>query len=146
MQSGLGVLFPWFRNCVRCLKAGRGWVAAVIFATSIIACDASGREAQLVGSWQLSAGMGTITISYSDDHTFVMTDTTGFSGGLSSATGNWRVDGNHLITTDKTSTPNKNDIGKESEAEIVKIDNSVLILKERDKSGKEQMVTFTKAK
>lgn len=137
MQGGWWALLPQRICGVRFLRSMCCWVI-VFLATAIIliGCKASGRDAQLLGSWELDAGVGKVIVVYSDDHTYVMTGT----GARSlSMTGNWRIDGNRLITTIKTSTLDETDVGKQESNEIMRLDDTILIIKDHDKDGKEEM-------
>ena len=110
---------------------------------ALAGCGPYGQESKLVGSWQINVGLGTGTLTYSKDHTSVTT-ITGLVGG--SSTGEWHIDGNKLIETTRTSTIDKSSIGKQESSEIIKLDESVLIVKAKDRTGTEQVITLTRIK
>jgi hypothetical protein len=121
---------------IKCLP----YISMVLFfilSGVLVGCDFIGGN-KIVGTWQASGFMSTITVTYSKDHTYLMTITSLRS---SSQTGSWSINGNRLSTTTMTSTFNPADVGKQSTEEIVNLTDSVLTLKSNG-----NVVTLTRVK
>lgn len=106
-------------------------------------CGSSGNTAKLIGSWKLDAGLATVTVTYSKDHTYVAT-MAGLAGG--SETGEWKISGDRLIQKAKSSTIDAENVGKEDASTIVKLDDSVLIFTSRNKKGHEETMTLQRVR
>jgi hypothetical protein len=87
--------------------------------------------------------VATITVTYSKDHTYVTT-----MGGLASGseTGEWNVDGDRLTDKPRSSTIDADGVGKESVHTIVKLDDSVLIVRSRNNKGEEETSTLQRVR
>lgn len=123
-------------------KFGLG-IATITLASSLFGCNSFGQNSKLLGSWKLDyGGFGSGVWTYSSDNTFILT------AGGESLRGKWKLEGNKLITTAINSTHSKdsNILGKEDTSEVIKLDDSVLILKAKDESGREQVYTLTKVR
>ena len=106
-------------------------------------CGPSGNAAKLIGSWKLDGGVATIMVTYSKDHTYVAT-MAGLANG--SETGEWNLDGDRLMQKAKSSTIDASDVGKENPSTIVKLDDSVLIFRSRNKKGVEETMTLQRVR
>ena len=128
-------------------KRGQNATAPVVVACVALlflsGCGAGGNTAKVIGSWKLDAGLATITVTYSSDHTYIAT-MAGLANG--SETGQWRLDGDRLIETPKSSTIDASDIGKENVRAVVKLDDSVLIVRSRNKKGEEETMTLQRVR
>jgi hypothetical protein len=106
-------------------------------------CGPSGKAAKLIGSWKLDIGIANITLTYSKDYTYVA-KMSGIANG--SENGEWSVSGDRLTSKSKSSTIAAEDIGKEDVATIEKLDDTVLVIRSKDKQGKEQTMTFQRVR
>lgn len=102
------------------------------------------QERRLAGSWQLSGQMASGIMTFSTDHTWVMSITSFLGGG--SESGDWKLDGDQLANTTHTSTIDKSSIGKTEVFQIVKLDDTILIMKKIGGQGADLMMTFTRVK
>jgi len=123
-------------------KFGLG-IATITLASSLFGCNSFDQNSKLLGSWKLDyGGFGSVVYIFSSDNTFI------FTGGGESLSGEWKLEGNKLITTAISSTRSEDSdmIGSEYTSEVVKLDDSVLILMVKDEGGREKVQTLTKVK
>lgn len=93
----------------------------------------------LVGSWKLDAGLGSVTMTFSDDATWVLS-AVGLVGG--SESGTWEIEDNNLVVTTEKSTRKDATIGKAESSKIVTLNDTVLVLQMTDDRGQEQVMTW----
>lgn len=104
-------------------------------------CRASAKsdlEDKLVGTWKLDVGIESKMIVFSDDYTWLQR--VGHLGKVGS-TGTWRLDGKKLLIVVTSATMGDDEIGEESWT-VITLDNAVLVVKQPDKKGQRQLVTF----
>jgi len=117
---------------------GRGLLA--ILGLFLLACGARSNEMQVRGAWQYHEDSATYNITFADNHAFVET----VPQVNDPVTGNWRVDGKYLIIT--TGMTNDSQSASSDTSEIVKIDDSSMILKTRTDSLNKKLKTLFKVK
>jgi hypothetical protein len=116
-----------------------------IFSAIVLAgCKKSFQESQLIGSWQLGVHVADARVTYYPNHTWVMimvsSDDRVPSG---SEFGEWKLDGNRLITITRYTFDNR--VSNTSETgTIAKLNDSTLIEKTSSDNGQTKKSTFNK--
>jgi hypothetical protein len=80
---------------------------------------------KLTGDWRWDAGLETVTVSYSKDHTYVIKLSWDEDG---TENGDWKLNGKRLVHKSRSSTFDRDNVGKEEVWKIVKLDDSELIM------------------
>jgi hypothetical protein len=117
---------------------GRGLLA--ISGLFLLACGARSNDTQVRGAWQYHEDSVTYNITFADNHAFVET----MAHVDEPVTGNWRVEGNHLIIT--TGLKNDSQSPSSDTSEIVKLDESSMILKSPPDSLNRKLKTLFRVK
>ena len=117
---------------------GRGLSAIVgIF---LLACGARSTDARVRGAWQYHEDSVTYNITFAENHAYVQT----MAHVDEPVTGNWRVEGKHLIIT--TGMKNESRSPTSDTSEIVKLDDESMILKAPPDSLNRKLKTLFKVK
>ena len=111
-----------------------------IFGIFLLACGARSNDARVRGAWQYHEDSVTYNITFADNHAFVET----MAHVEEPVTGNWRVEGKYLIIT--TGVKNDSQSPSTDTSEIVKLDESSMILKLPPDSLNKKLKTLFKVK
>ena len=87
-------------------------------------------DSKLIGSWKFRVGRATFVRTYESGHLYYITQT-GRAG--ASEVGEWKLDGDRLIQKPRSSTSAPDSVGKESVYPILRLDDSVLIIRAGDR-------------
>jgi hypothetical protein len=121
----------------------------LVFGLSLVGCGRSYRDTELVGSWQIVTPRGpgragiTQTYTLSPDHTFT-------SSIVSSKDlrhfGDWSMQAGQLAITLRSNSFSPMVTSNREMAQIIKLTDSVLILRDRDRNDEPRERTFTRLK
>lgn len=117
---------------------GRGLLA--ISGIILLACGARSNDARVRGAWQYHEDSVTHNITFADNHAFVET----MPHVDEPIAGNWRIDGKYLIIT--TGLKNDSQSPSSDTSEIVKLDESSMILKSPPDSLNRKLKTLFRVK
>jgi hypothetical protein len=121
----------------------------LVFCLSLFGCGRSYRDAELVGSWQIVIPRGpgrsgvTQAYTFSPDHTFT-------SSVVSSKDlrvfGDWAMQADQLAITLRSNSFSPLVVSNRETAQIIKLTDSVLVLKDRDSNDEPRERTFRRQK
>ena len=119
------------------------YISIFVFGLSLFGCGRSFRDAELVGSWQFVSGGTAYTYTFSPDHTFTYSvvsskDMRNF--------GDWAIRADQLVITLRTSSFSPIVVSNRAMAGIIKLTDSILILKDRDRNDEPRERTFRRLK
>jgi hypothetical protein len=109
----------------------------------LFGCGRSYRDAELVGSWQFVGSGNAYTYTFSPDHTF--THSVVSSKDLRNF-GDWAMHADQLAITLRTSSFSPVVVSNRETAQIMKLTDSALILKDRDRNDEPRTRTFRRLK
>ena len=118
-------------------------VGAVVFLHLGYSDGLAGNAAKLVGTWEHDAGLVTLKVTYSKAHTYAATLVGSANG---SETGAWSLQGDCLTQKATHSTIDAENVGKEDVVTIVKLDDSVLIFRSRDRNEHDETMAFERVR
>ena len=119
------------------------YLSVLVFCLPLFGCGRSNRDAELVGSWQFVGNGNAYTYTFSPDHTFT------YSVASSKALrnfGDWAVHADQLAITLRTSSFSPIVVSNRETAQIIKLTDSALILKDRDSNDEPRERTFRRLK
>ncbi|MGO8929995.1 MAG: hypothetical protein ACLQU3_24265 [Limisphaerales bacterium] len=119
------------------------YFASLVFCLSLFGCGRSYRDAELVGSWQFVTSGIAYTYTFSADHTFTYSVVS--SKDLRNF-GDWTMHADQLAITLRTSSFSPIVVSNREMAQIIKLTDSVLILKDRDRNDVQRERTFRRLK
>lgn len=116
----------------------------LVFCLSLFGCGRSYRDAELVGSWQFAYRSGnTCTYTFSPDHTFTYSVTS--SKDLRQF-GDWALQADQLAIVLRSNSFSSIVASNRETVRIIKLTDSVLILKDRDRNEERRERTFRRLK
>jgi hypothetical protein len=119
------------------------YLSFLLFCLSLSGCGHSYRDAELVGAWQFVNGRIVYTYTFSPDHTFTYSVVS--SKDLRNF-GDWSVHADQLAITLRTSSFSPIVVSNREMAQIIKLTDSVLVLKDRDRNDVPRERTFRRLK
>jgi hypothetical protein len=129
---------------ISCVKRHLVILAAVaVLALSSFGCHRSYPESQLVGSWQSFTNRITQTYTFYPNHTFVSAIAS--SSDLRNF-GDWTLDQDQLTITLRSNSFSSIAASNRTTAQIAKLTDAVLILKDRDKNEDLRVRAFRRLK
>lgn len=121
----------------------------LVFCLSLFGCGRSYRDAELVGSWQIvnprGSGRSGITQTYAffPDHTFTVSVV---SSKDLPVFGDWAIQADQLAITARSNSFSPIVVSNREMAQIIKLTDSVLMLKDRDRNEEPRERTFRRLK
>jgi hypothetical protein len=112
----------------------------------LIGCGESANQRRILGTWKLETPSDSVlsdTIEFGKDGTW--SETYIAPWGKDSANGTWQLSNATLVQITQANTTFKARIGKTERSPILRLDQSVLVLKKRTKDGKEELATYRPA-